>query len=174
VKEELGPRLDINWRYFSLEQVNSQQDSAWKLWEQPEDYASRGRNAFRAAEAAQHQEAEAFEAFHAALLKAKHEDGQDIADTAVLVEVARSAGLDVERFGRGLADPRMLVRLAKDHEFAAEHLGVFGTPTLVFPGEQAVFLKMSPPPSAKDAVDVFNEVRQIAEGRREIREMKRP
>ena len=174
MKEELASGLTVNWRYFSLEQVNSQEDPEWKLWEQPEDYASRGRNAFRAAEAARQQGQDEFRLFHMALLKARHEDSRDIADTAVLVEVAESAGLDAQQFRRDLADRGTLARLAEDHTFAAERLGVFGTPTLVFPEEQAVFLKIAPPPSAEDAVAVFTEVRQIAEGRGEIREIKRP
>ncbi len=52
----MGPKLTINWKYFSLEQVNSQQEPEWKIWEQPEDYPSRGIHAFRAAEAARQQD----------------------------------------------------------------------------------------------------------------------
>jgi len=164
----------VNWRYFSLEQVNSQQGPEWKLWEQPEDYVSRGGNAFRAAEAARRQGAAAFEVFHMALLRARNEDGRDIADTATLVDVAEKAGLDVERFRSDLADRRMLAGLARDHTYATESLKVFGTPTLVFAGQQAVFLKMAPPPPPDESAAVFAEVRQIAEGRQNIREMKRP
>jgi len=174
VKEGLGEELKVNWKYFSLEQVNSQQGPEWKLWEQPEDYASRGRNAFCAAEAARKQGEAAFDDFHHALLKARHEEKRDIADTATLIEVAEGVGLDVRRFREDLADRRLLVKLGEDHTFAAEILGVFGTPTLVFPEQQAVFVKMMPPPSAEEAGSVFAEVRQIAEGRREIREIKRP
>ncbi len=166
--------LMVNWRYFSLEQVNSQEGPEWKLWEQPEDYASRGRNAFRAAEAARRQGQAEFEAFHMALLKAGHEDRRDVADAAVLVEVAQSAGLNAEQFRTDLAQRGTLARLAEDHTHAVENLRVFGTPTLVFSEEQAVFLKMAPPPSPEEAVAVFTEVRQIAEGRGEIREIKRP
>ena len=164
----------MNWRYFSLEQVNSQQGPEWKLWEQPEDYVSRGGNAFRAAEAARRQGEAAFEAFHMALLRARHEDRRDIADTRTLAEVAESVGLDPERFRRDLADDRTLSGLARDHTYATETLKVFGTPTLVFAGRQAVFLKMAPPPSPDESAAVFAEVRQIAEGRQSIREIKRP
>lgn len=174
MKEGLGPALTVSWRYFSLEQVNSQQGPEWKLWEQPDDYPSRGRNAFRAAEAARQQGGAVFDAFHMALLKARHEERGDIADTGTLTEVAEGAGLDMSRFRKDFADRRSLTRLAKDHTHAAETLKVFGTPTLVFPGQQAVFLKMAPPPSPEEAVTAFAEVRQIAEGREQIREIKRP
>ncbi len=174
MREELGQRLALNWRYFSLEQANNKEGPEWKLWEQPEEYASRGRNAFRAADAARNQGEAAFDAFHHALLKAKHEDGHDIADAAVLTDVARSVSLDMAAFGRDLADRKPMVRLREDHTYAVETLSIFGTPTLVFPEEQAVFLALSPTPSAEEALDVFEDVRRIAQDRRPIRELKRP
>lgn len=153
--------------------MNSKEGPGWKLWEQPEDYTSRGRNAFRAAEAARKQGEAAFEAFHHALLHARHEERQDIADRAVLTGVAGASGLDVGRFTADLDDGTAMARLAEDHTHAADHLGVFGTPTLVFPGEKAVFVKMMPPPPAGEAAGVFEEVRRIAQGRPQIREIKR-
>ena len=50
----MGAKLTINWKYFSLEQVNNQQGLQWKLGEQPDHYPSRGLRAFWAAEAARH------------------------------------------------------------------------------------------------------------------------
>ena len=164
----------MNWKYFSLEQVNSQQGPEWKLWEQPEDYPSRGRDAFRAAEAARRQGAVAFDTFHMALLKTRHEESRDISDVAVLTRVAEGAGLDMDQFHKDFTGRQLLARLAEDHTYAAETLQVFGTPTLVFPEHQSVFLKMAPPPSSEEAVVAFGEVRTIAEDRRQIREIKRP
>jgi predicted DsbA family dithiol-disulfide isomerase len=169
----MGADLTVNWKYFSLEQVNSKEGPYWKLWEQPEDYASRGRNAFRAAEAARKQGDARFEAFHHALLKARHVDRRDITDKAVLAEVAEAAGLDVARFNEDMSSGEAMAKLAADHTFAVENLSVFGTPTLVFPDGKPVFVKMMPPPSAEDSARVFDEVRQVAEGRPEIKEIKR-
>jgi predicted DsbA family dithiol-disulfide isomerase len=126
-----------------------------------------------AAEAARSQGVDAFDAFHFALLKARHEDKLDIVDKEVLVSVATGAGLDVERFRKDLEDRRSLKKLAEDHTFAVTSFNVFGTPTLVFEGKNAVFLKTTPP-AEEDAVAMFDEVRQVAEGRRNIREIKRP
>jgi len=167
-------KLAINWRYFSLEQVNSQQGPEWKIWEQPEGYPSRGLRAFRAAEAARRQGEAAFGSFHTALLKARHEQKQDIADISTLVQVAESIGLEMAQFQKDLGDRQLLVRLAEDHTFAVETLGVFGTPTLVFPERRAVFLKMSSPPLAEESLSVFAEVQQLAERRHYILEIKRP
>ncbi|HEU5431193.1 MAG TPA: DsbA family protein, partial [Thermomicrobiales bacterium] len=60
VQAALGSNLKIAWRYFPLEQVNSAEGPDWKLWEQPDNFRSRGLPAFRAAEAARQQGEEAF------------------------------------------------------------------------------------------------------------------
>ncbi|MEE8419159.1 MAG: DsbA family protein [Dehalococcoidales bacterium] len=169
----MGDKLAINWCYFSLEQVNSDQGPKWKVWEQGPDYTSRGMNAFRAAEAARRQSEDGFAAFHYAMIMARHEDKEDISDISILTRIAGSVGLDTERFGKDFSDSNILDRLAKDHTNAVETYGVFGTPTFVFPGDQAAFLKMRPP-APEESLAVFNEVRTVAEGRGNILEIKRP
>lgn len=174
MKEELGPKLVTNWKYFSLEQVNNQQGPEWKLWEQAADYPSRGLYAFWAAEAARRQGQGAFERFHNALLRARHEQKRDIADMNTLAEVAEGVGLDIDRFQTALSDRRLLSKLAQDHTFAVEKLGVFGTPTLVFPESKAIFLKMSSSPPRKESLSVFTELHHLVDRRRYIQEIKRP
>jgi predicted DsbA family dithiol-disulfide isomerase len=127
-----------------------------------------------AAEAARRQGEKAFDSFHVTLLKARHEERLDIADVGTLKDVGKNAGLEMTQFERDLDDHSLLAKLAEDHTYAAEKLGVFGTPTLVFPEDQAVFIKMASPSSPEESVSVFNEVRQMAEGRRNILEVKRP
>ena len=169
----MGPKLTINWRYFSLEQINSHQGPEWNIWEQTEDYSSRGLRAFRAAEAAHRQGKASFDSFHIALLEARHEQRKDIADVSILNHVAESVNLDMAQFKKDFCDANLLSKLAEDHTFAADILGVFGTPTLVFPKNRAIFLKMSPP-IPEDSLAIFNEVRTIAEHRPYIQEIKRP
>ena len=91
-----------------------------------------------------------------------------------LIKVAESAGLEMKQFQRDLGDVGLLDRLAEDHTFAVETLGIFGTPTLIFPERQAIFLKMSPPPPPEECLPIFNELRLLAEQRRYIQEVKRP
>ena len=174
VKQKLQSKLVINWRYFSLEQVNSQQGPQWKTWEHVGDYADRGLRAFWAAEAARLQGEVAFEKFHISLLKAKHEQQQDIDDINTLIEVGKGVNLKMARFQKDMADRRLLARVAEDHTFAVENLGVFGTPTLVFPQNQAIFLKLAALPSAEESLSVFHELYQLADQRRYIQEIKRP
>ncbi len=174
VQEEIKDKLIVNWKYFSLEQINSQHGPQWKIWEQPDDYQSRGLRAFWAAEAARQQGENVFRSFHIALLKAKHEQQHDIADVKTLVDVANNAGLEMKQFKTGLSNRGLLTKLSKDHTFAVGELNIFGTPTLVFPEKQAIFLKMSPPPLPDECLPIFSELSNIACHRRTIHEIKRP
>ncbi len=110
MKEEYGDRLRIKWYSFPLEQVNSTQGPKWKLWEQPDDYKSRGLWAFRGGEAARLQGETAFERYHMALLGARHRENRDIADREVLIEVARETELDVDSRKLGKTSRRSLGR----------------------------------------------------------------
>ena len=91
-----------------------------------------------------------------------------------LLAVADGANLDMLRFQKNLAEPRRLNKLAEDHIFAVENLGVFGTPTLVFSQSQAVFVKLSAPPPLKECLGVFMDIYHLAGKRQYIQEIKRP
>ena len=173
VKEDMGEKLIVTWKYFSLEQINNQQGTGWKIWEQPEDYSLLGLRAFWAAEAARRQGEIIFQDFHMGLLRAKHEQKRDIADMNTIIEVANNTGLDLNQFQRDIGNRKLLTKLAADHTFAVETFRIFGTPTLVFPEKQIIFLKMSPPPSPKECLPVFKELFKLVCHRRNIREIKR-
>ena len=174
VKAHYGECLRIEWHSFPLEQVNSIQGPEWKLWEQPDDYRSRGLWALRAGEAARRQGQDAFDRFHIALLRARHEDGRDIADRVALAEVAREAGLDVGRFTRDLPDRRLLAAIGEDYTRGEEQHGVWGTPTLVLNGGRAAYLKMRPAPPSEEAVSLFEGLFDLIHERPYVIEVKRP
>src|SRR3977135_3851783 len=121
--------LKVKWRYFSLTQVNSK-DERWTVWDATAAERVKGRLAFKAAEAARRQDQ--FDAFHLPLLQARHLDRLDIDSAEVVERVAVDSGLDLERFRKDVADPDILVSLARDHRQAVSQ-GIFGTPTLVVP-----------------------------------------
>lgn len=170
----LGDELELSWRYFPLEQVNSAEGPEWKLWEQPEDYVSRGRGAFHGAIAARNQGDQAFLAFHYALLYAKHVDGKNHGRRNVVVDVAKSAGLDMARFERDLDDYSLLSALGVDYEYARNELGVFGTPTLVFEDGASAYLKMLPPSPEAEAMENWAHITDLIRNRPYIAEIKRP
>jgi predicted DsbA family dithiol-disulfide isomerase len=166
--------LSINWRFFSLSQVNHRSDDprdAWAVWTAPESEHVKGRLAFKAAESARRQGR--FEAFHLALLDARHRDRRDIESAEVVEEIARRAGLDLDRFWRNVADPTILQRLERDHAEARDVHGVFGTPTLVFPGG-AAYLRLARVLEGTEALRVFDSVAGTIGGEPEVLEIKRP
>jgi predicted DsbA family dithiol-disulfide isomerase len=170
---ESGRELEVRWRCFSLAQVNSTRGEGWTVWgaTEPGDDV-RGREAFKAAEAARRQER--FEELHMALLRARHERKLDLDERSTILEAAREAGLDLERLERDMADPGILDRLARDHqEGVAEH-GVFGTPTFVFPGGGTAYVRIRPAPEGEAAVTVFDQLASIVATEPWFLELKRP
>lgn len=119
------PDVTIDWRYFSLEQVNVPAESDWRLWEQETDYAGfngwnkyRGLNAFWATEAVRRQDVGAFQQFRRAVYDARHEANHDIHDRQLLAEIARGTGIDMARYQHDVADRSLLAVLQGDHEYA--------------------------------------------------------
>ena len=163
--------LNVTWRYFSLTQVNAKEEG-WTVWDAPASAPVRGRLAFHAAEAARRQGK--FDALHLPLLRARHRDRLDIDSPAVIEKVAQDAGLDMERFRHDLHDRSLLEALARDHREAAGALGVFGTPTLVFDGGAAAYVRLSEEVDPGAAVEVFDRIYGVAQHEPRILEIKRP
>jgi predicted DsbA family dithiol-disulfide isomerase len=161
--------IEVRWRYFSLIQVNSK-DEGWTVWA-AKDSEARGRIAFKAAEAARRQGA--FDAFHMALLRARHEQRADIDNVAVVERVAEDSGLDLDRFRKDIADPQIVSALERDHLAGVAEYGVFGTPTFVFDAG-AAYVRLSEPPEASDSVAIYDRVISIAAEEPRILEIKRP
>jgi predicted DsbA family dithiol-disulfide isomerase len=163
--------IEVRWRFFSLTQVNSK-DDGWTVWDAPESELVRGRHAFKAAEAARRQDG--FEDFHMRLLRARHLDRIDIDDVAAVERVAEESGLDLDRFHRDVADPRILSALERDHRGAVAEHGVFGTPTLVFQGGPAAYVRLAEAPEVDDSLSLFDRLVSIAADEPRILEIKRP
>jgi predicted DsbA family dithiol-disulfide isomerase len=165
--------ITINWRYFPLEQVNSMEGPDWYLWEQPDDYESRGLLAFRAQVAARRQGDDAFSRMQYALLAARHEQDRDITRRETMLELAREVDLDLPAFERDLADRSLMAVIGEDYREGRLRHNVFGTPTFVFPEGSAAYLKQLPPPPESEALDVFNQFVTTVRDRLYIQEIKR-
>lgn len=181
VQQHLGDRLSIDWRYFSLEQINNKAGEEWKIWEQAADYTPQnGRNesrsllAFWAAEAARRQGEAAFTSFRRTLYRARHEDKLAFGTRDDLLPSAESAGLDMARFVNDFADRGLLEALRKDHETARAKYKTFGVPTIAFDDDNAFYLKIGQVPPAADALPLFEELRRSLTSRRWLSEIKRP
>ena len=174
VKQAYGDRLDITWKHFSLEQVNSG-DQTSKVWETTDITEAQALVAQVASEAAKRQGTELFERFHLALMVARHGGKGRIRlnDPAPIAALAADVGLDPGRLREDMADPATAEAVGRDHTEAVEKHGVFGTPTFVFEDGAAIYLKTLVPPE-EDAVAFFEHFAAIAAGRHYMGEMKRP
>jgi predicted DsbA family dithiol-disulfide isomerase len=167
--------VKVNWRFFSLTQVNYRPQSAedaWTVWGAADSEHVRGRLAFKAAEAARRQGL--FDGFHLALLRARHRDTLDIESLDVVDQVAEASGLDLDRFRADVADPIILEALERDHLEGRGRHGVFGTPTYVFPSGAAAYVRLAQAPSRAEALRVFDRIVGVAEDEPVILEIKRP
>jgi predicted DsbA family dithiol-disulfide isomerase len=166
--------LRVTWRCFPLEQVNSENGPDWRLWEQPDEYRSKGLLAFRGAVAARQQGEDAFSRFHHALLHLKNIDDREHGRRETVLDAAASASLDLARFEADLDDRSMMLQIGEEYERGQRQFGVFGTPTFVFPNGRTAYLKMLPSAPADDAVATLDDfVRMFRDGEL-IREIKRP
>ena len=166
--------IEVTWKFFPLEEVNAPPDADLPIWDLPPDRRSRGRDSFHAAAAARRQGREAFDRFHAELLTLKHEEGQDHGKRSTLDEAAIRAGLDLARFAADLDDRELLAQIKNDYVDGKERLGVFGTPTFVFPNGQSAYLRILPPPPPEEAVAFWLDFVRNARDRPYLHEIKRP
>jgi predicted DsbA family dithiol-disulfide isomerase len=171
VREEV-PELNVEWRAFSLEQQNSKEGPEWKAWEQGSDYEPRGLLALRAGIASREFGSDVSWRFTLALLKARHEEKADIRQMSVILDVAKSAGIDPVEFERQILAPETIEVLAREHE-RARLLEIFGTPTYVFSGGKPAFLKMFAPPK-EEAVRAWEAISSLASTSIYFGELKRP
>lgn len=172
VKEQLGDDLQITWRSFALEQVNSKNGEDWKAWQQGADYVSRGLWPLRGGIAARLQGEPAHAAYMDTILELKHVEREDVRTRESVIAVAEKAGLDVPRFTEDVDDPKTLTEIGLDHEEAVAQ-GVFGTPTFIFEDGTAAFLKTYTPPE-DETMDAFRDIMGAMRGRKYIGEIKRP
>ena len=176
VKAEYGDRLEINWRHFSLEQINSRKGAEWKVWNELDLREARALLASVAGEAARRQgDDAAFDRFHLALLTARHAgDRIPLNQDEPLIKIAEEAGLDAERFAKDLNDPELLAAVVADHEAAtAADMSIFGTPTFLFENGHTAYMKTFIPPQ-EEAVEVFDSFVSLFGGRTYVGEVKSP
>lgn len=175
VKQEMGDDLEIKWRSFALEQVNSKEDEDWKAWQQGPEYVSRGLWPLRGGIAARRQDEEAHAAYMKTVQELKHVEREDIRSREAIVEIVRGIGapaIDFDRFVEDIDAPETLAEIGRDHEDAVSQ-GVFGTPTIVFEDGSATFVKTYTPPE-EDTMPAFEHLMGVMRGKRYFGEIKRP
>jgi predicted DsbA family dithiol-disulfide isomerase len=172
VQEAGGLDLDIEWKSFSLENINLPEEaSADELWSTATE--RRGLLPAAAAKWAETQGSEVFLAYQRAMFDARHVDRKKIGKREVTAEILSAVGVDGEAVtGELVENPKWLEAARADHEEAAE-LGVFGVPTFVFPDAAPVFTRLLEVTEGDRAVEIYKRLRSAAEDPL-IHEIKRP
>jgi predicted DsbA family dithiol-disulfide isomerase len=171
IQAELGENVEIDWRSFELRPepeptLDPNAEYLHRVWGQSvypmaEDRGltlklppvqPRSRKAHEAAEFAR--EAGLLDAMNRTLFKAFFEDGRDLADPEVLVDIGRSVGLDENGLREALASGRHEERVLDD-EHLARQIGISGVPALIVTaGAQAYLVSGAQPyETVKDVIE---------------------
>ncbi len=123
---EAGRKLEVEWKTFSLKEVNRGVGEPSVLDRQRAESVS--VLALEPTKAAQVAGPGLFERYHYRVFEAMHDDGRKL-EASDLLTIARYAGLDTGRFEVERREGVWLRRVAEDHREGAERWKVFGTPT---------------------------------------------
>jgi predicted DsbA family dithiol-disulfide isomerase len=183
----VAPSLGLNFsaRHYSLHQGNHPSNTrlprgqpVWKLAEQPihglDERQRRTRDAFLASHAARLQGKPVYDQFVLHLFRLRFQDKLEFSPETLL-EAARRAELDLERFERDLIDePTRLTELAADLA-AADEIAVFGTPTFVLQSGHAAYFRFKDiPQRLEDQVALWQLYVSVLENDAVIETIKRP
>ena len=94
-------------------------------------YPRWGMPALMASKAAELQGKEKWRTFHLAVMKAFYTDSRDISSLAVLEEIGRETGLDMESFTVRMRDPRFEAEVYEETRQAQDRYGIRAIPAVV-------------------------------------------
>jgi predicted DsbA family dithiol-disulfide isomerase len=171
----LGIRFDFV--HFSLYQSHHGSYDGWQVWNEPLDpldpSGTKGLGPFLASLAARRQGCEAFDAFRLHLMRMRFEEHRPL-DACSTVEAAERADLHLATFDRDLRDPELRTVLAKEHQRGVA-ARVCATPTIVFGGGHAAYVRLRSVPSGDQAaIDAFVSIRDMLHGMPYLETLERP
>jgi predicted DsbA family dithiol-disulfide isomerase len=147
IQAELGDGVEIDWRSFELRPepeptLDPNAEYLHRVWSQSvypmaeargvnlklPPVQPRSRRAHEAAEFARG--AGLLDAMNRALFKAFFEEGRDLDDLDILLEIGRSVGLGADDLREALASGRYTQRVLEDQQLARQ-IGISGVPALI-------------------------------------------
>ena len=155
VRRQTG--LHIDWKFFSLEEVNRPEGKRHP-WERPIGY---GWSPMRVAARLRRRDPALCDAWYLAIGHALHERAEKPHDPNTARRLLTSIGADPDDWDEALADPSTHDDVKADHFHAVEAYGGFGVPIIVFPAaeghnEKAVFGPVVvPAPLGEGALDLW-------------------
>lgn len=161
--------LDIDWRFFSLEEVNRVEGKKHP-WEREWSY---GWSMMRIGALLRRQDPALLDQWYLTAARALHVDGRKPHEPAVAEALLEEMGLDPELVRQAIDDPTTHDDVRTDHERATS-LGGWGVPLLVFDDDTMLFGPVViDPPTGEAAVRLW----ELVKGWREfphLYELQRP
>ncbi|MEX1164105.1 MAG: DsbA family protein [Nitriliruptor sp.] len=169
---EAGADWDVTFTPYSLAQGHVPEGDA-DVWVRDEPFAESGILALAAGLVVRDQQPDRFLAAHRALFAARHDEGADIKDEAVLARVLTDVGLDGPAVLDEARNPAVLKQLQQEHDAGVEDHEVWGVPTFIA-GERAVFVRLMDRPDgdAAHATRSIERVLDLVEGFPTLHEFK--
>lgn len=167
-----GADWDVEFLPYSLAQGHVHEGDP-AVWDRDEPNLASGILALQVGLAVRDHLPEAFLDVHGALFGARHDEGRDIKDPAVLWQVLDGVGLDPEEVFTRLATGTPLATLRDEHEAGVRDHEVWGVPTFIA-GSRAVFVRLMDRPDGDDrlATRRIEQVLDLVEGELALHEFK--
>ena len=165
-----GAPWQVEFTPFSLSQVHVEEDAP-AVWDDP-DKASH-LLAIEAGLVVRDEDPEHFGAVHLGLFTARHDEGRDLREEAVVRDVLATAGADADKVLAQVASGAPRKTFRREHEAAVVHHHVFGVPTFVTDG-RAVFVRVMnrPGDDAAEAQRTIDGVLTLLDDHPELNEFK--
>jgi len=143
-----GADWDVTFVPFSLGQVHVEEGEL-PIWERPDD--DTGLLALQAAVVVRDSDPERFPVVHRAIFEARHAEGAQIRDEAVLRDLLTTHGVDADAVFAEVATGKPLDIIRDEHTSSVDDLDVWGVPTFMAGGRAAFVRLMDLPVDATDA-----------------------
>ena len=151
-RDQLG--LTVNWRFFSLEEINRVEGKKHP-WEREWSY---GWSMMRIGALLRRTDMALLDAWYARAGKALHEEGHKPHDPEVARHLLEEMGLDPALVDAAIADPTTHDEVREEHQRVVDK-GGYGVPTLIFPDGQMLFGPvLLDPPKGDAAVRLWQAV----------------
>ncbi len=152
VRDQLG--LTVNWRFFSLEEINRVEGKKHP-WERDWSY---GWSLMRIGALLRRTDMAWVDAWYASTGRALHTEGRKPHDPVVARELMAEIGLDPGLVDAAIADPTTHDEVRAEHDKIVA-AGGYGVPTLVFADGQTLFGPvLLDPPTGDAALRLWNAV----------------
>src|SRR5688572_3010347 len=148
----LIPDLAVEWRTFSLKEVNREPGESWLEATSPPSVSVFAQALGHAARAGD------YDRYHHAVFEAMHGEHRRLSEEEFL-EIAAAAGADVDDFNRDRG--AWVARVGAEHYDAVERLGAYGTPTVALEGAAAYVRLTEVPHNEADARTIVDGLRGL-------------